>query len=111
MNLLILCVLSSVSFLELVLGEDDVKFATPCEVCKLVSNELEARLVETGRSHDVIETGYHIDAKKKTKTKYKASYVVSSFTKSTLCFTENIDMLQAPTHQTNFSVLTEFFIV
>jgi len=73
MNLLILCVLSSVSFLELVLGEDDVKFATPCEVCKLVSNELEARLVETGRSHDVIETGYHIDAKKKTKTKYKAS--------------------------------------
>merc|ERR1712137_962122 len=94
-NLLILCVLSSVSFLELVLGEDDVKFATPCEVCKLVSNELEARLVETGRSHDVIETGYHIDAKKK----YKASYVVSSFTKSTLCFTENIDMLQAPTHQ------------
>ena len=75
MNLFRFCVLSSILIFGLVLCEDDVKFASPCEVCKIVSNELEARLKETGRSHEVIETGYNIDAKKKTRTKYKASYV------------------------------------
>jgi len=73
MNLFRFCVLSSILIFGLVLCEDDVKFASPCEVCKIVSNELEARLKETGRSHEVIETGYNIDAKKKTRTKYKAS--------------------------------------
>ena len=81
MNFLTLSVFSGVLLFGLVLGEDDVKFATPCEVCKIVSNELEARLQETGKSHDVIETGYHIDNKKKTRTKYKASYV-SLFSKN-----------------------------
>jgi hypothetical protein len=53
-------------------AEDDVKYATRCEVCKIVTNELESRLRDTGKSHDVIETGYNIEAKKK-QTKYKAS--------------------------------------
>ena len=53
--------------------EDGVKYATPCEVCKIVTNELESRLKETGRSHDVIETGYHIDVAKKSKKTYKSS--------------------------------------
>ena len=53
-------------------AEDDVKYASRCEVCKIVTNELESRLKDTCKSHDVIETGYNIEAKKK-QTKYKAS--------------------------------------
>ncbi|EFX73777.1 hypothetical protein DAPPUDRAFT_227046 [Daphnia pulex] len=48
---------------------EDVKYATPCEVCKIVAGELEDRLKETGKSHENIETGYSIEAKK-TKKKY-----------------------------------------
>ena len=55
-----------------IVAEDDVKYATRCEVCKIVTNELESRLKDTGKSHDIIETGYNIEAKKK-QTKYKAS--------------------------------------
>jgi len=73
MNFPICHLLTLLLISAIVLCEDDVKFATPCEVCKIVSNELEARLQETGKSHDVIETGYHIDAKKKTRTSYKSS--------------------------------------
>lgn len=54
-------------------GEDDVKYATPCEVCKLVTKELEDRLKETGKSHDVVETGYSLEGGKKTKKKYQSS--------------------------------------
>ena len=52
--------------------DDGVKYADQCEVCKIVTQELEDRLLETGKSHDVIETGYNIEGKKKNK-KYKAS--------------------------------------
>ncbi|KAK8738571.1 hypothetical protein OTU49_003944 [Cherax quadricarinatus] len=48
-----------------------VKFATDCEVCKLVAKEVGERL-EAKDSSGVIETGYNIDAKKK-KTKYNKS--------------------------------------
>ncbi|XP_045591945.1 protein canopy 4 [Procambarus clarkii] len=48
-----------------------VKFATDCEVCKLVAKEVNERLESKGSS-GVIETGYNIDAKKK-KTKYNKS--------------------------------------
>lgn len=54
-------------------AEDEaVKYADRCEVCKYVTEELRTKLLETGRSHDVIETGYNIEAAKKKKT-YKAS--------------------------------------
>ncbi|XP_037083153.1 protein canopy homolog 3-like [Pollicipes pollicipes] len=51
-----------------------VKYASKCEACKIVSAELELQLQKTGRSHDVIQTGYHLDAdKSKTTTKYRKS--------------------------------------
>jgi len=48
-----------------------VKYATECEVCKLVTKEVNERL-ESSSSSDVIETGYNLDAKKK-KTAYNKS--------------------------------------
>jgi len=45
-----------------------VKFASSCEVCKVVATEFTARLGESGSTHGVIETGYsHTKEKKKTK--------------------------------------------
>ena len=43
--------------------------------CKIVAAELEDQLQKTGKSHDVIQTGYHLDAdpKSKTTTKYRKS--------------------------------------
>ncbi|GFO04331.1 protein canopy 4-like [Plakobranchus ocellatus] len=38
-----------------------------CEVCKYLATELKGRLDETGKTHDVIETGYGFDEKKKKK--------------------------------------------
>lgn len=38
--------------------EHGVIYANRCEACKILANELEERLKETGRSHDVIEVGY-----------------------------------------------------
>ncbi|KAJ1527077.1 hypothetical protein ONE63_008618 [Megalurothrips usitatus] len=55
--------------------EEGVKFASKCEVCKILAIELENRLEETGKSHDVIEIGYSLDDTgiQKKKTKYKKS--------------------------------------
>lgn len=50
-----------------------VKYASPCEVCKLLVIELESKLAGTGKSHEVIETGYTFDAAKRTKKKYAIS--------------------------------------
>jgi len=36
-----------------------------CEVCKFLTSELMGRLVETGKTHEVIETGHGLDTKKK----------------------------------------------
>ncbi|KAI5727666.1 protein canopy homolog 3 [Diaphorina citri] len=53
--------------------DEGVKYASKCEVCKVLATELESRLDETGKSNDVIELGYSIDDKNKKKTKYKKS--------------------------------------
>lgn len=54
--------------------DEGVKYADRCEVCKILAIELENRLEETGKSHDVIETGYAVDdVKPKKKKEYKKS--------------------------------------
>ncbi|XP_013778578.1 protein canopy 4-like [Limulus polyphemus] len=50
-----------------------VKYPNSCEVCKYLVVELENRLKETGKSHDVIEIGYELDDSARKKTKYKTS--------------------------------------
>jgi len=50
-----------------------VKYAQDCEVCKYVVVELENRLSETGRSHEMIETGYQLDPATRKKKKYAIS--------------------------------------
>lgn len=50
-----------------------VKYAGHCEVCKYLVVELENRLSETGRSHDVIETGYQLDPATRKRKKYAIS--------------------------------------
>lgn len=40
--------------------EHGVVYANRCEACKILAIELEARLQETGKSHDVIEFGYDL---------------------------------------------------
>lgn len=40
--------------------EEDVHgviYANPCEACKILATELEDRLSQTGKSHEVLETG------------------------------------------------------
>jgi len=45
-----------------------VKFASECEVCKIFTQEFEAKLKESSKKHEVVETGYsHTKEKKKTK--------------------------------------------
>ncbi|KAI5642307.1 TLR4 regulator and MIR-interacting MSAP domain-containing protein [Phthorimaea operculella] len=56
--------------------EEDVgvKYANKCEACKILATELQARLEETGKVHDVIEIGYSLDdVQPKKKTKYQKS--------------------------------------
>ncbi|KAK7002674.1 protein canopy 4 [Biomphalaria glabrata] len=43
-----------------------------CEVCKYLTTELKGRLDETGKTKEVIETGYGLDTKKKKKEYYKS---------------------------------------
>jgi len=50
-----------------------VKYAQECEVCKYLVIELENRLSETGKSHDVIEMGYELDPSSRKKKKYAVS--------------------------------------
>ena len=54
--------------------DEGVKYANKCEVCKILAIELEERLKETGKSHDVLETGYALDD---VKPKKKKEYVKS----------------------------------
>lgn len=37
--------------------EQGVVYANKCEACKILATELQGRLSETGKSHDIIETG------------------------------------------------------
>ncbi|KOB74389.1 Protein canopy 4 [Operophtera brumata] len=56
--------------------EEDVgvKYANRCEVCKILATELQGRLEETGKVHDVIEIGYSLDdVQPKKRTKYEKS--------------------------------------
>ncbi|XP_071443809.1 protein canopy 4 [Hetaerina americana] len=54
--------------------EEGVKYADKCEVCKVVAIELESRLQETGKSHEVLEIGYSLDSdKNKKRMKYEKS--------------------------------------
>ncbi|XP_055716836.1 protein canopy homolog 4 [Phlebotomus papatasi] len=54
--------------------KEGVKYADKCEACKILATELQARLTETGKSHDVIEIGYSVDdVKPKKRTSYKRS--------------------------------------
>ncbi|CAG9838716.1 unnamed protein product [Diabrotica balteata] len=54
--------------------EQGVKYANKCEVCKILAIELESRLEETGKTSEVIETGYSVDdVKPKKKKAYKKS--------------------------------------
>jgi len=54
--------------------EEGVKYANRCEVCKILATELESRLDETGKTHEVLELGYSVDdVKPKRKTKYQKS--------------------------------------
>ncbi|XP_045509331.1 protein canopy 4 [Colias croceus] len=51
-----------------------VKYANRCEVCKILATELQGRLEETGKVHDVIEIGYSLDdVQPKKRTKYQKS--------------------------------------
>ncbi|CAB3378507.1 Hypothetical predicted protein [Cloeon dipterum] len=69
-----LLVLFSVFTLTICGSEESegVKYATKCEVCKVLSMELQGRLQETGKTSEVIETGYSIEKSKK-KTEYVKS--------------------------------------
>ena len=49
------------------------KFKISFLVCKIVAIELSSKLKETGKTHEVIETGYSLDETKKKKTKYRTS--------------------------------------
>ncbi|KAK9885122.1 hypothetical protein WA026_010637 [Henosepilachna vigintioctopunctata] len=73
--LLIIVVLNLFSQFEAISEEDEgVIYANRCEVCKILSIELETRLDETGKINDVIETGYAVDdVKPKSKKEYKKS--------------------------------------
>ena len=37
-----------------------VKYATDCEVCKIVSKEFVTLLEESSKKHEVLETGYSV---------------------------------------------------
>ncbi|KAK9508784.1 hypothetical protein O3M35_006258 [Rhynocoris fuscipes] len=55
-------------------NDEGVKYADKCEVCKILAIELENRLDETGKTNEVIETGYSVDdIKPKKRREYKKS--------------------------------------
>lgn len=45
--------------------EDPHRDPSLCEVCKYLTNEVKVRLAETGKTHEVLETGYALENKKK----------------------------------------------
>ncbi|KAG5681602.1 hypothetical protein PVAND_011018 [Polypedilum vanderplanki] len=50
-----------------------VKYANNCEACKILAIELQERLTETGKTHEVLEFGYSFDETKKKRKEYKKS--------------------------------------
>ena len=61
-----------------------VKYADDCEVCKIVSYELTSMLEKSKGKHEVLETGYSVEKKKK-KTKYIKSELRLIETIDTVC--------------------------
>jgi len=49
-----------------------VKYADNCEACKILATELQARLTETGKTHETLQFGYSLDGDKR-KMEYKKS--------------------------------------
>lgn len=64
-TILIILVIS-VQAAEDPLEEHGVKLANRCEACKIMATELQEKLSETGKTSEVIHTGYSIDAKAKS---------------------------------------------
>ncbi len=62
----VLCIIVVSLFLDNVQGDafDEeqygVKYATDCEVCKIVSREFVTLLQESAGKHEVLETGYSV---------------------------------------------------
>jgi len=51
-----------------------VKYADNCEACKILAIELDSRLSETGKTHEVIDTGYSFDTTRpKKRIEYRTS--------------------------------------
>lgn len=75
MRLSLLLIVVWIAHVSSVTEEDEgVKYANRCEVCKILAVELQDRLEETGKTHEVIETGYAVDdVKPKKKTEYQKS--------------------------------------
>ncbi|XP_067634836.1 protein canopy 4 [Eurosta solidaginis] len=54
--------------------EQGVRYASRCEACKILATELQERLKETGKSHEMLEVGYSLDdVKPKKRTEYRRS--------------------------------------
>ncbi len=64
--------------------EYGVRYATDCEVCKVVTLELTRTLGRTAGRHEVLETGYSVEREKK-KTKYAVSELRLVEALDTLC--------------------------
>jgi len=61
-----------------------VKYANDCEVCKIVTSEFLSLLDESKGKHEVLETGYSVEKKKK-KTKYAKSELRLIETRDSVC--------------------------
>lgn len=55
------CKLVFLIYLTIVLAgpeeDEGVRYADRCEACKILATELQGRLSETGKSHDILEMG------------------------------------------------------
>ena len=66
----LLCCVVVILFLDNVRGDafDEeqygVKYATDCEVCKIVTREFVTLLQESAGKHEVLETGYSVQVKR-----------------------------------------------
>lgn len=49
--------MGAAAFASIEEDEHGVIYANNCEACKILALELQGRLTETGKSHEVIETG------------------------------------------------------
>ncbi|ESO85821.1 hypothetical protein LOTGIDRAFT_204607 [Lottia gigantea] len=64
---------------------DGVQEATLCEVCRILAEELQLRLDETGKSKEVIETGHGLDTKKKKKYNFSELRLIEALQEPNIC--------------------------